>query len=45
MPIQNYTSFRRMTNLCKASVPQQILDELEPIRVRLCIVSCDMLSS
>jgi hypothetical protein len=33
MPIQNFSSFRRMTNLCKANVPQPILDELEPIKV------------
>ncbi|PWY99146.1 methylenetetrahydrofolate reduct [Testicularia cyperi] len=32
MPIQNYQSFRRMTNLCKAKVPQPILDALEPIK-------------
>ncbi|CAO1625252.1 unnamed protein product [Sympodiomycopsis kandeliae] len=32
MPIQNYSSFRRMTNLCKASVPSHILQALEPIR-------------
>lgn len=32
MPIQNYQSFRRMTNLCKARVPQLILDALEPIK-------------
>ena len=32
MPIQNYSSFRRMTNLCKVQVPQLILDALEPIK-------------
>lgn len=32
MPIQNYQSFRRMTNLCKVRVPQLILDALEPIK-------------
>ncbi|PWN46628.1 methylenetetrahydrofolate reduct, partial [Violaceomyces palustris] len=32
MPIQNYQSFRRMTNLCKAEVPRQVLDDLEPIK-------------
>lgn len=34
MPIQNYASFRRMTALCKASVPHSILTALEPIKVR-----------
>lgn len=34
MPIQNYASFRRMTALCKASVPLSILTALEPIKVR-----------
>ena len=32
MPIQNYSSFRRMTNLCKAQVPKHIIDALEPIK-------------
>ncbi|EPQ30510.1 uncharacterized protein PFL1_02036 [Pseudozyma flocculosa PF-1] len=32
MPVQNYLSFRRMTNLCKAKVPQPVLDALEPIK-------------
>lgn len=32
MPIQNYQSFRRMTSLCKASVPQDVWDRLEPNR-------------
>ncbi|CAO1622729.1 unnamed protein product [Jaminaea pallidilutea] len=32
MPIQNYQSFRRMTNLCKATVPPEVLQALEPIR-------------
>lgn len=32
MPIQNYSSFRRMTNLCKATVPSEVLQALEPIR-------------
>ncbi|SPO31579.1 related to MET12 - methylenetetrahydrofolate reductase [Ustilago trichophora] len=32
MPIQNYQSFRRMTNLCKVQVPQLVLDALEPIK-------------
>ncbi|KAN0064945.1 methylenetetrahydrofolate reductase 1 [Thecaphora frezii] len=32
MPVQNYQSFRRMTNLCKAKVPQPVLDALEPIK-------------
>lgn len=33
MPIQNYQSFRRMTNLCKARVPSDVIEALEPIRV------------
>lgn len=33
MPIQNYSSFRRMVNLCGASAPQHVLDLLEPIRM------------
>ncbi|GAA98329.1 uncharacterized protein L969DRAFT_46608 [Mixia osmundae IAM 14324] len=32
MPIQNYQSFRRMTNLCKTSLPTSLLKHLEPIR-------------
>jgi methylenetetrahydrofolate reductase (NADPH) len=32
MPIQNYQSFRRMTSLCKTSVPQDVWDRLEPNR-------------
>lgn len=32
MPIQNYASFRRLTNLCKCPVPTQIIEDLEPIR-------------
>ncbi len=32
MPIQNYQSFRRMTNLCKVECPGLILDALEPIK-------------
>ena len=32
MPIQNYQSFRRMTTLCKTSVPQDVWDRLEPHR-------------
>ncbi|CDZ97433.1 methylenetetrahydrofolate reductase [Phaffia rhodozyma] len=32
MAIQNYSSFRRMTTLCKAIVPQSILNDLEPIK-------------
>lgn len=31
MPIQNYNGFKRMTTLCKTSVPQAITDALEPI--------------
>lgn len=32
MPIQNYQSFRRMTNLCRVKVPPEVLEALEPIR-------------
>lgn len=34
MPIQNYQSFRRMTNLCKSHIPAHIVTELELIEVR-----------
>lgn len=34
MPIQNYQSFRRMTNLCKSFIPADILHGLELIQVR-----------
>ncbi|ORX90153.1 MTHFR-domain-containing protein [Basidiobolus meristosporus CBS 931.73] len=47
MPIQTYTSFRRLTNLCQIEVPTQILETLESIKhddqavkeygVKLCI--------
>ena len=32
MPIQNFASFRRLVNLTQCEVPQQILDDLEPIK-------------
>lgn len=32
MPIQNYQSFRRMTNLCKSEIPPHIVEELEKIQ-------------
>ncbi|SCZ97700.1 BZ3500_MvSof-1268-A1-R1_Chr4-3g07385 [Microbotryum saponariae] len=32
MPIQNYQSFRRMTNLCKSHIPPQIVKDLELIQ-------------
>ncbi|WFD06079.1 methylenetetrahydrofolate reductase [NAD(P)H] [Malassezia vespertilionis] len=32
MPIQNYHSFRRMTNLCRLQVPTPLLEALEPIK-------------
>lgn len=32
MPIQSFDSFRRLTSLCNTSVPQDILDALQPIR-------------
>lgn len=32
MPIQNYASFRRLTNLCKAQVPADIVEALTPLQ-------------
>ncbi len=32
MPIQNYQSFKRMTNLCKSEIPAQITEDLEKIQ-------------
>lgn len=32
MPIQNYASFRRLTNLCKCPIPEQVLQDLESIK-------------
>lgn len=32
MPIQNYQSFRRMTNLCKSEIPSKITEDLEKIQ-------------
>ncbi|KAJ2843734.1 methylenetetrahydrofolate reductase (NAD(P)H) met13, partial [Coemansia erecta] len=32
MPIQNYGGFKRMTDLCRIKVPQEIWDRLEPIK-------------
>ncbi|KAM0792498.1 hypothetical protein ACM66B_005170 [Microbotryomycetes sp. NB124-2] len=32
MPIQNYQSFRRMTNLCKSHIPKYITSDLEKIQ-------------
>lgn len=32
MPIQNYSGFKRMTNLCKTYVPKHIYKDLEPIK-------------
>ncbi|GJN88452.1 hypothetical protein Rhopal_001418-T1 [Rhodotorula paludigena] len=32
MPIQNYLSFRRMTNLCGTHIPEDILSDLERIQ-------------
>ncbi len=34
MPIQNFASFRRLVNLTKCPVPDSILLDLEPIKVR-----------
>lgn len=33
MPIQSYNSFRRMVKLCDSSIPEQILQDLEPLKV------------
>ncbi len=33
MPIQNYASFRRLTNLCRCPVPDRLIDDLEKIKV------------
>jgi 5,10-methylenetetrahydrofolate reductase len=33
MPIQSYASFMRLTKLCGTRVPQQLLDQINPIRV------------
>ena len=35
MPIQSYGGFKRMTSLCKTKVPQFIMNDLEPIKVRI----------
>ncbi|MCO5565238.1 hypothetical protein L7F22_018911 [Adiantum nelumboides] len=32
MPIQSYQTFRRVTSLCKAKVPQAVWDAIEPVR-------------
>ena len=32
MPIQSYSSFARMTDYCNVSVPQHVLDRLEPVK-------------
>lgn len=37
MPIQNYLSFRRMTNLCGTHIPSEIMTDLE--RIQVCPVS------
>jgi methylenetetrahydrofolate reductase (NADPH) len=31
MPIQNYSSFQRMTSYCRTAVPQHIWDTIQPI--------------
>lgn len=33
MPIQNYNSFRRMSNLCRVHIPPQLLSSLEPLKM------------
>ena len=33
MPIQNYTMFRRMANLCGVHTPEDVLEQLEPIKM------------
>jgi Methylenetetrahydrofolate reductase len=35
MPIQSYASFMRLTKLCGTRVPQQLLDQINPIRVSI----------
>lgn len=32
MPIQNYTSFQRMTEYCQVSVPQHVWERIEPVK-------------
>ena len=54
MPIQSYTSFRKMTNFCKTRVPEGIWNDLSPIKdddaqvkrygVDLCLRMCKELS-
>ena len=39
MPIQNYASFRRLTNLCKCPVPEHVLSDLDSIKVSGCTMS------
>eukprot|EP01089_Gocevia_fonbrunei_P019339 TRINITY_DN6822_c0_g1_i2.p1 TRINITY_DN6822_c0_g1~~TRINITY_DN6822_c0_g1_i2.p1 ORF type:complete len:381 (-),score=95.39 TRINITY_DN6822_c0_g1_i2:4-1146(-) len=53
MPIQTFAGFKRMTSLCKTSVPQHIHDSLEPIQnddaavkaygVKLCVEMCQQI--
>jgi methylenetetrahydrofolate reductase (NADPH) len=55
MPIQSYSSFQKMTTFCKTSVPQNIWDELYPIKdndeevkmygVKLCVRMCRQLNA
>jgi hypothetical protein len=35
MPIQNYASFKRLTNLCKCPVPEEVLNDLDVIKVSI----------
>ncbi|KAJ1434432.1 FAD-linked oxidoreductase-like protein [Ochromonadaceae sp. CCMP2298] len=54
MPIQSYSSFKKMTSFCRTRVPEHIWQSLEPMRdndeevkeygVRLCKDICDRLS-
>ena len=39
MPIQSYASFMRLTKLCGTRVPQQLLDQINPIRVSVARLS------
>lgn len=55
MPIQNYSSFQRMTSYCRTTVPQHIWNAIQPIAendeavkaygVELCIRMCQEMIS
>jgi len=42
MPIQNFSSFRRLVKLTGCPVPDTIMKELEPISVSALLTSDDM---